>query len=504
MLKLNKTIKGKSKLATVIASVLLCTSAFAFEAGDFECNIFSRSFIDSSRCDYYETLYRTDSTKTEIEKKQYDKSFLGTCTNLDFKLKADVSERSFIDFSENLYWRHYNEEEPLNVGYDAYKYSELNHTFNIKWGLVAGDSDFFELNYYNSALELDRFDSLNNHSNKGVAIFRHNVEDKSCFTIKGNFEDRVYKNDPVLSYKEMGTEVSFCSRVNRKDEYIQIANSTVGDKEYFKTLPGLKPIKAIEHYTNYDINPNDSDPNAKYRRRTEVGEIIYKVFGAAYSGEYVNQNNEYIQAKAGIEFSLEAAEDVTLRLNETYSKTEYDRESMMNWLYNNNSNKVSLSVDYDLTDIAAQTLTYSNETVNYSNVDAKSYKVNSLTYDGYCSFGKSTASVVIGAARRRYDDPALFYPDENETRFNATYDYRITESIKFKLKGEVIKSEYVNFENELYSNYHRRIFRTGIEKSFSPYTLLELAYQQNTERHDTYTQNNVDEHIVGLNLIFNL
>lgn len=504
MLSITEKFNGKFKLAAVAAAVLLCTSGFAYEGDYADINIFSRSFIDSSRCDYYETVYRTDSTESSVEKRQYDKSFLGTCTDINLKLKADVSERSFLDFSENLYWRHYNEEDPLSLGYDANRYSELNHTFNLKWGLVAGDNDFFELNYYNSALDLNSFKGLNNRSNKGIAVFRHNVEDKSCFTFTGSFEDRVYKNDPAADYKEMGATVSFSSRVVRKDEYIQIANSTVGNREYFKTLPGLKPVKAIEHYTNYDINPNDSDPNAKYRKRTEVGEIIYNVFGGAFGGEYSNLNNEYVQAKGGFEVAYEAAKDMSFRINETYSKTKYDRESMINWLYDNSRNKLTIAVDHDLSDVAMQTLAYTNEIVNYSNADAKSYKVHSITYDGFYSFGKSTASVVLGAARRRYDDPALFYPDENETRFNAAYDYKITESIKFKLKGEVIKSEYVNFENELYSNYHRRSLRTGIEKIFTPYTALELAYQQNIERHDTFTQNNVDERVFGINLVFGM
>ncbi|MFA6750483.1 MAG: hypothetical protein WCS82_11515, partial [Candidatus Riflebacteria bacterium] len=74
----------------------------------------------------------------------------------------------------------------------------------------------------------------------------------------------------------------------------------------------------------------------------------------------------------------------------------------------------------------------------------------------------------------------------------------ITDSIKFMTKGELTESEYKNFENELYSTYNRKSLRAAIKKTFTPYSSLELAYQQNIEKHDTFTSNNVEEKIVGL------
>jgi hypothetical protein len=104
----------------------------------------------------------------------------------------------------------------------------------------------------------------------------------------------------------------------------------------------------------------------------------------------------------------------------------------------------------------------------------------------------------LGTAQRRFDNPALYYPDENEFRFNLGYDFLITDSIKFMTKGELTESEYKNFENELYSTYNRKSLRAAIKKTFTPYSSLELAYQQNIEKHDTFTSNNVEEKIVGL------
>lgn len=471
----------------------------ADDKAKFVCDIQSSSFVESARCEYYEAVFSPDSIFPVYNPGQYDKTFLGTANDMNFKLKTNVNDNIFMDFTENLYLRYYNDEEPLSLGHKSYRYNEINHLFNAKLGINSGEHDYFQLDFYNSILNFDYLEVLNSKSNRGSAMFSHEFDERACLSIIGNIEEREFEFDTVRNYKESRVMLAVSSLLPSKNQYIQIADSARGSKEYFKTIPGtLKPRRAIDYYTDYETNPYDSDPGAKYMRRKNMGEVIIKGFGEMAAGELTELTNEYKEMVGGFEVSYEAAENMALRLNEVYRKTEYDRESMLNYLYDNSSNYIAIALDHDLSETTAQTLTFSNERLSHKNAETEDYKVNAVTYEGFYSFGRSTSTLLLGTAQRRFDNPALYYPDENEFRFNLGYDFLITDSIKFMTKGELTESEYKNFENELYSTYNRKSLRAAIKKTFTPYSSLELAYQQNIEKHDTFTSNNVEEKIVGL------
>lgn len=495
-------------------SLRLIFSAFIFvscanfcvaeDKAKFVCDIQSSSFIESARCEYYEAVFSPDSFFPVYTPKEYDKSFLGTANDMDFQLKTNVSDNMFMDFSENLYLRYYNDEEPLSLGHKSYRYNELNHLFNAKLGINSGEHDYFQFDFYNSILNFDYLDVLNSKSNRGSAMFSHEFDERACLSIVGNIEEREFEFDSVRNYKESRVMLAVSSLLPSKNQYIQIADSARGSKEYFKTIPGtLKPKRAIDYYTDYETNPYDSDPGAKYMRRKNAGEVIIKGFAEMAAGELTELTNEYKEMVGGFEVLYDAGENMALRLNDVYRKTEYDRESMLNYLYNNSSNYISIAFDHDLSETTAQTLTFSNESISHENAGTEDYKVTAVTYKGFYSFGRSSTNLLLKRAQRRFDTPALYYPDENELRFNLGYDFLITDSIKFIANGELTKSEYKNFENELYSTYDRKSLRAAVRKTFTPYTSLEFAYQQNIEEHDTFTSNDVEEKIVGMTFTAN-
>ena len=61
------------------------------------------------------------------------------------------------------------------------------------------------------------------------------------------------------------------------------------------------------------------------------------------------------------------------------------------------------------------------------------------------------------------------------------------------MKDDWVNKHYGTDENELYSSHSRSTWRVGVEKVLSGSQSLEVGYQENTERHDTFTNNNVDE-----------
>ncbi len=486
-------------LGLVLVALLSGSMCFAIDSVKFEGDFETYSFIESVKKDYYETIYSPTSYNPDHVAKQYDKSFLSSANDINLKLKIDVNHNVFTDFSERIYVRTYNTEDPLGLDYYSYRHDELDHEFNLRMGVNSGDHDYFQLDFYNSILKLGELDTLNYQSNKGTAQYSHEFGQKGSFAILGSYEERKFGQDPIRNFKESRVAVNFASLIPQKNKYIQVAASARGDKEYFKTIPGtLKPVRAVNYYTDYDPNPLDPDPTAKYVRRKKSGEVVVRGFGEVAKGDLTQLSNDYREIVGGFEALYEAAEDMTLRLNDTYRRTDYGRESMINFLYDNSSNYIALALDHDFSENSVQSLTFSNEQVKHKNAAKENYRINAITYEGFYNFGQSYTSLLLGGARRRFEQPDIYYADENELRLNLGYDFYITENIKFKAKQEYIDTDYLSFENDQYSTYNRRSTKAGIEKIFTPYTSLELAFQKNSEKHKNFHQNNVEEKIVGM------
>jgi hypothetical protein len=139
-----------------------------------------------------------------------------------------------------------------------------------------------------------------------------------------------------------------------------------------------------------------------------------------------------------------------------------------------------------------------NENVKNINFASENFTTNTLKFEGFYSFGRSLASVLLQGMRRRFDESRTFYPDEDELKVAAGYDYLITDQLKFRLRSEYFDKDYLDFEDSYWSSYSRNSWRAGLEKILSANHSLEIAYQENSERHKIYDGNNIEEKSLNL------
>lgn len=487
-------------LVIMLAAVLLPAEAEDAFRLDFDYN--SRSFVESARRDWNAYVYNIATATPVFEKRQYDKSFLGTTSDMYFALKSDLSETHYLDIKENIYYRHYNENEFTARDYSSFRYGELDHLLNVTWGIAAGDHDYFQLDYFNNILDLPDLDTLNFSANRGRAQLTHEFGERTCFSLAGAFEEREYDVDTDLSFREGRAGFEIASRLPGHHRYVPVAASARGEREYFVNFPGaMSARKAVEYYTDFATNPRDDDPRARYMRERRRGELFLRAFGDFISREYTTVDNEASEISTGFETAYDAAADLTLRLRDTWQKTDFDRERPSLFHHDRQSNYLALALDYYYSANMAQTLTLSDEMQKFSESADENFRINALTYEGFFVYGRSSASLNMSALRRRYDEPRRFYPDEDEWRVILGYDYLFTDSFRFRMKSEFINRDYLEFEDYLYSTYTRNAWRIGIEKAFSSSNSVELAYQEDNERNELHTQNNVEEKTVGLSWI---
>lgn len=497
--KLNWTMLLLAALLQFVLPSFAADDTFRF---DFDYD--SRSFVDSTRRDWHEYVYNTATTTPTFEQRQYDKTFMGSSNDIYFALKGDLSETHFLDVKENFYYRHYNDQEPLSRDYSSFRYRELDHLLNVTWGIAAGDHDYFQFDYFNNVFDLPDLKSLSYKSNRGSALMSHEFSGRTCFSLNGSFEEREYDTDIDSDFREGRAGFEIATLLPGRHKYIPVASSARGDKNYFAEFPGaMTAKKAIDYYTDFAVNPRDDDPRARYMREKTRGDTFLRVFGEMSSREQTRLDNKYTEVATGFEAAYEAADDMTLRLRDTYRKTAYDRESLAYFLHDGHANYLALAVDYEYSANMAQTITFSDEMRKFDTSGDENFRINALTYEGFFSYGKSRASLVLSALRRRYDEKRVYYPDEDEWRANLGYDYLITESLRFRMKSEFVDRDYLEFADYLYSTHTRNSWRIGVEKSFSSSNSLELAYQENNENHELNTQNNIEEKTIGLSWVSN-
>lgn len=478
------------------------TPVWGGEWFSFDFDYDSRSFVDSMRRDWSDYVYNTATSTPVFEKRQYDKTFVGSSNDLYFALKSDLNETHYLDIKENLYYRHYKDSEPLSRAYESFRYSELDHQLNITWGIAAGDHDYVQFDYFNNVVDFSDFKSLNYKAHRGRAQMTHEFNMRTGFSIYGDIEERKYDVDSDASFREGRAGFEIASRLPGHYRYIPVAASARGDRNYFANFPGaMAAKKAIDYYTDYAVNPRDDDSRARYQRERTRGELFLRVFGELSNRDYLNLNNKRAEVATGFEAAYDAAEDLTLRLRDTYRKSDFEKESALNFHYDGFSNYLALSVDYFYSSAMSQTLTFTDEVQKFSSAAPENFRVNALAYDGTFTYGRSRASLTLATLRRRYEENRKFYPDEDEWRALLGYDYLVTDTLRFRMKSEFIDRDYLSFEDYLYSTHRRNSWRVGVEKSFTSSGSLELAYQENNERYDLHTQNNLEEKSIGLSWI---
>ena len=492
-------------LALTISPESVTSGLFAQEADEntsFEGSARIKAFVESTRKDYFDTVYSFGNPVPRYEKKQYDKSFYGTDSDLSFALKTDLSEVCFLDFKESLYLRHYNREDPFSLDYNSNKHNEIDHNFRTTFGVVAGTYDYIQLDYINNIYDGGVFDSLNYKSNKGRALVAHDFDERTCVAFTGSYEEREYDSDKILDFKEARAGFEVSGIMSSRSEYVQIANSSRGEKATFEKVPGAMAARnAIDYYTTYIRNPRDDDPTAKYVLNQVRGEMYMRGFGEIAQRERVRLDNECNEIVGGFETIYKTTDNMRVRFNEIYTDRDYDRESNINDLHDGFSNYAAMTLDYDCSKNYSQSFTYSHEFYKYKHAANRNNKTNSFTYESFYCGKNYRTSVILGSVKREYYTPGVVAPDETERRAAFCCDYDIIESLVFKFKAEYSDLNYHDLQDDLFSNYKRKTWKIALEKGLGECLSFETSFQNNIEKHKIFNQNNVEEKTVGVSLI---
>lgn len=491
--------------ALSIALGLLNSPGFAHNPDEntkFEGDARIKAFVESTRKDYFDAVYSFDNPIPQQVKKQYDKSFYGTDTDLSFALKTDFSETTFLDFKESVYVRHYNREDPKSLDYCSNKFNEIDHNLRLTLGVAAGVYDYIQLDYINNIYDGGYFDSLNYRSNKGRALLAHDFAERTCVAFSGSYEEREYNTDKVMNYREGRAGVEVSCLIPVRYEYVQIANSLRGEKSTFERIPsGMTAKNAVDYYTTYVRNPRDDDPTAKYVLNQVRGELYVRCFGEIAQRERIRLKNDCDEVVGGFETIYRTADDIRFRLNEVYTTQDYEKESNINFIHDGSSNYTAVTVDHDCTKDFSQSLTYSYEFNKYKKFNDGDNKANSVTYESFYSGKNYRTSFLVGAVFREYYTNTAVMPDETERRAAFCCDYDIIESLTFKFKAEYADIDYHDFEDDICSNYKRKTWRIALEKGLGECLSFETAFECNTEKHEVFKQNNIEEKTVGASLI---
>lgn len=496
--------------ATKKAVILLAFCFFAvaaFSADDvfkFKFDYDSRSVLDSTRRDWYDYVYVPEAANPAYEKRQYDKTFVSSRSDMFLQILGDLNETHFLDIKEHLNYRHYKDEELLSRDYTSFKYRELDHLLNVTWGIAAGDHDYFQFDYINNILDIPELDSISYRSDRGSAQMTHEFSQRTCFSLMGNYEERQYDSDIDFNFREARAGFEIASLLPGRHKYVAVANSVRGDRRYFQNFPNaMSAAKAVDYYTSYDINPRDEDPRARYFKQKTRGDLFVKVTGDMGTRDFVKVGNRSNHAAATVEFAYEIADDMTLRLRDTYRKVDYRNESAAYFHHDFSSNYLALAADYDYSKNMFQTITFIHELFNHPAAAQENYRNSGLIYEGMYEYGRSRASLELSGNQRRFTRQRENYPDEDQFKAGVGYDYLITDTVRFRLKSEFVRAEFLNNEDYLFSSHNRNTWRIALEKALSRSNSMEIAFQQNSEKHKNHFQNNLEEKSLHLSWLSN-
>ncbi|MEW6709941.1 MAG: hypothetical protein AB1403_08990 [Candidatus Riflebacteria bacterium] len=489
-------VKAIKKILPILISLLLCSS-FATAADDIfalEFDLDSRNTVDSTRQDFYRPQYPVMASIPVFIADQYDRNFISTENDMFLAIRGDLNETQFIDIKERLYLLHYNNEDYYSRAVNSRKYREIDHELNLSFGIAAGDHDYFQLDFFNNYYDVPLFNQWQTRANRGSGLFCHEFSQRTCLNLEGSYEEREFENDFELNYREGQVKFEVVTYMRGHHKFVQLANSTRGERSFFENFPtGMAARKAVDYYTDWTRSPEDDDPRAKYKQVKTRGDLYLKFYGDAGTLERTRISNRSTNAGIGMELAYELSDDICLRIDDYYRKRDWRNESGVYFLYDHYSNRLSLSATWEFNTNLTQTVTFIDEVLENSNFSQENMRINLLKYEGLYAKGRSRGSLRFEGQRRRYDENRLFYPDEDELKIAAAYEYLLTEQVKFRLRSEYIDKDYLEFEDLLWSSYQRNVWRAGVEKLLSRNHSLEIAYQENSERHKNFNTNNIEE-----------
>ena len=459
-----------------------------------EFDLDSRNTVDSTRKDFYRPEFQLMASAPGFIGDQYDRNFVSSENDMFLAIRGDLNETQFLDIKERLYFQHYGDQDFYSRAVNNRKYKELDHELNISYGIAAGDHDYFQLDYFNNYYDVAEFKQWQARASRGEGLFSHEFSQKTSLNLGGIYEEREFENDLDLNFRQGEVRFEVVTYIRGQRKYVQLANSARGERSYFENFPnGMAARKAVGYYTDWVRSPEDDDPRAKYKEVKTRGDLYLRFFGDASTLERTRIGNRSTNGGVGLAAAYELSEDICLRLEDYYRKVDWRNESGAYFLYDHFSNRLSLSASYEYSPELLQILTFIDEFVDNVNFTSENHRTNIVKYEGLYARGKTRGSLRVEGLRRRFDENRLFYPDEDEFKIAAAYEYLVTEQLKFFLRSEYIDKDYLEYEDLLWSSYQRNVWRAALEKELSRNHALEIAYQENSIRHKNFDENNIEE-----------
>ncbi|HNW35170.1 MAG TPA: hypothetical protein PKM25_09585, partial [Candidatus Ozemobacteraceae bacterium] len=426
--------------------------------------------------------------------KAYDKTFISSLNDLNFKLKGDLSEKQFIDVKETLHYQKYTPEDYNAYSLDSYKYTTMDHLLNVTYGMSVGEADTLQLDYYNNVYRIPIDNIWEYTSNRGKLRYSHRAGQYTGLAMEGSYEEREYANDRSSNYEEGIFSLDLSAFLPEHIRYTPVSNTMRGDKSTFETMPtGMDMRKAVDHYTNWTRRPGEPDPQAKFLSCVTRGDLYLTLLGDLKTQRRTTIDNGYYQPSGTLRANYDANDQTKITFEDTYYTRKHDKESDTYFLYNHSSNKLSLSGRYQPSDRLVHILTLSDEYYAHTVHDDQDYRVDTFSWENAFSGGRTAASLNFKATQTRYGTPRLFYADSDQYQVVLGYDYPFTPTWLLHLKDEWLDNKFKEFEDLLYSSYTRHTWRVGVEKQLSTSQGLELGYQSVRERHSEFTANNIIE-----------
>ncbi|NLI75909.1 MAG: hypothetical protein GX442_05630 [Candidatus Riflebacteria bacterium] len=454
----------------------------------------SRSTADSTRKDYYDLTYDPASFTPIITPKAYDKTFVSSENDLFLALKWTFDETQFFDIKETLHYQHYGTEDYDAYSLDSYKYKYLDHLLNLTYGVGFGETDTFQVDYFNNVYRIPIDHIWDYTSNQGKLRFNHQVNQYTGLGMEGSYEEREYPNDPTMDYKEGALTLDLSNFLPERIRYVPVSNAMRGDRETFERAPtGVAHRRAMDYYTTWTRKPGEDEPEAKYLSKVTRGDLYLFLQADIRSRDRSKIDNGYFQPLGTFKLVYDVLDNVKVTLDDTYYQRKHDKESDTYYLYDHDSNRASLMLTYQSDPRFSYYYTFSDEFFRHTKRKQYDYRIDTFLFETYYRSGRSTASLSLREALTRYGSPRQYYVDSNEFQAILGYDYPITRTFLLHLKDEWTDHDYQDFEDVIYSSYVRHTWRVALEKQLSPQQGLELGYQSKRETHTTQYSNDVIE-----------
>jgi len=316
---------------------------------------------------------------------------------------------------------------------------------------------------------------------------------------EGDFEDRSYQNDESSSYRERTMLIDYSHFFPEKIRYRPVSSATRGKKSTFEKTPtGMNSKKAVDYYTSWTTKPNDPEPQAKYIPQVVRGDLYINLTGDFRKRERYNIDNHYLQNLGTFKATYDANDKLKFNFEDTYYAKNWETESDYYYLYSQKSNKVSLSTTFKPDKMFTHIVTGSNEFYDHVTAVEQDYKINTLIWETYYYYNRTSAGLYYKTAWQSYGQPRDYYPTSVQRQGVFTYDYTLTKDFFLHLKDDWVNYDYLDNESIFYSTYTRNIWKLSFEKVLDKHNALELGYQDKREKHKNFYSNDITEKSVFL------